>query len=60
MTYLFSIEKVSHHIPCQTRVVSGNHLSLKLHQQPLWRTTTINAAPAESQQHVSHSEIKAA
>lgn len=58
VTYLFSIEKVSHHIPCQTRIVSGNHLPLKLHQQPLWRTMAINAAPADSHKHLSHTERK--
>lgn len=42
--YLFGVEQVSHHVSSQTRVVSGDHLSLQLHQQPFRRTAAIHTA----------------
>lgn len=44
--YLFGVHQVTHYVSSQTRVVSGYHLSLQLHQQPLGRTTTIHTASA--------------
>lgn len=29
---LFSVEQISHHVPCQARVVTGHHLTLQFHQ----------------------------
>lgn len=49
--HLLGVEQVSHHVTRQPRVASGHHLSLQLHQQPLWRAAAVHAAPAGAQTH---------
>lgn len=49
--HLLGVEQVSHHVACQAGVVSGHHLSLQLHQQPLWRAGSVHAASAGAETH---------
>ena len=51
VVYLSGVEQVSHHVSCQTRAVSGDHLSLQLHQQPFCRPAAIHAASAGAHTH---------